>query len=795
MESLEHFDGRPRRDLAAWASQSATLLTYPENEKIFTWEQVVRVLRKNTRFAMGIGGSLILSILLVTLLLRDTYQPKAVLDLDPIGSGIKTLHEIEDSTPSDHSDYLETQAQILQSQGLAISVIRQLHLDHNPEFVTAREISKWSGERNVPGKPQTEKELYLQDQLDLANRTPLESIALINFQKKLSVNSIRNSRLIEVSFASHDPHLAQSITNALVTQFIEQNYRNRYTSTMEASAWLSKQIDDLRKKVEAANQAVSDYQRKYELVEVDDKDVPLGQLMSEVNHQYSEAEANRIEAEAYVRMINQGMSDSIPAVRDDQLYQTLMSRFVEVSAQLAQAKAIYGDENTNVKKLQDQLKEFTAQIQSERSRIIERAQTAFAAARDREQMMLKAREKLRGKMGDASSRMVAYRVLKNEATANAELYNTLQGRLKEAGIYAGLRSSNIRVVELAANLHKPTSPHRGVIIAIGSLLSCLFAMILAFARESFDNTARTPDDMRDWSRKPALAMLPKFRTNLAGSLGSEKFASLENSLSGVLSLPQILMARPTSPEAEAVRDLRAALLLSSPVDSPRVILVTSPSAGEGKTTVSINLAIALSHGGTTCLVEADLRRPMAGQALGVLSKDGLSQILGTTIPPRTAIVKVPEIPSLAILPAGPAVENPGDLMDTEKMAELVNSLRDEYDYIVIDSPPLIPFSDARLIAAISDAVVLVGRYGKTTRRALTRSAAILEQVRARVVGVVLNDIDSGSADYHYYNYGFSSGRHSDLNYYYPNPIGASDSTGSSNGSNSNGKIRKKGAGA
>jgi capsular exopolysaccharide synthesis family protein len=794
MEPLDNIETRPRRDLAAFALHNSNLTAFPDGENVFTWEQVVRVLRKNGRFVFALASSLILCIVAVAFLLRNIYQPKAVLDVDPMSSGIKTLHEIEDSTPIEHSDYLETQAQILQGQGLAISVIRALNLVHNSEFVTSRELSKWSGEQNAPTKTSTpnDKDSFLGDQIDLANRTPLESIALTVFQKKLSVTTVRNSRLIEVSFSSYDPKLAQAITNTLVTQFIEQNYRNRYTSTMEASAWLSKQIDDLRNKVQAANQAVSDYQRKYDLVETDDKDVPLGQLMNEVNHQYSDAEANRIEMEAYVRMINQGLSDSIPAVRDDQLYQTLMSRFVDIRAQLAQARAIYGDENTNVKKLEDQLREFTTQLEAERARIVERTHTAFAAARDREQMMLKAREKLRAQMGDASSRMVAYRVLKNEATANAELYNTLQGRLKEAGIYAGLRSSNIHVVDLAANLHKPTSPHRGIIIALGSIISCFLAMVLAFVRESMDNTARTPDDMRDWIRKPALAMLPRFKTNLISSPGSVQSSILKESLTGVLDLPQILMARPKSAEAEAVRDLRAALLLSSPVTSPRVILVTSPSAGEGKTTVSINLAIALAHGGTTCLIEGDMRRPMAGHVLGVHSKDGLSQILGMAVPPQNAIVKIPEIPSLAILPAGPPVANPGDLMDTEKMAELIKSLRTEYEYIVIDSPPLIPFSDARLMAAISDAVVLVGRYGMTTRRALTRSAAILEQVRARLVGVVLNDIDSGSADYHYYNYGFSSNRHNDANYYYANLIERQDDLG---GKHSEGNVRKKGAGA
>jgi capsular exopolysaccharide synthesis family protein len=196
------------------------------------------------------------------------------------------------------------------------------------------------------------------------------------------------------------------------------------------------------------------------------------------------------------------------------------------------------------------------------------------------------------------------------------------------------------------------------------------------------------------------------------------------------------------------------------------------------------------------LIEGDLRRPTAGRIMSPAPHTGLGQVLGTKLPPGDAIVKFADIPSFGVLPAGAPVANPGDLMDPEKMTELVNGLKQEYQYIVIDSPPLIPFSDARLMAAICDTVVLVGRYGVTTRRALTRCAGILEQVRARLAGVVLNDIDLGSADYHYYNYGFSPARRSDLRYYDENNDLRPDGLDPLNGDlNRDGEVRRKSAGA
>jgi succinoglycan biosynthesis transport protein ExoP len=751
----------PRYSLPALIRSSSMTPAAPTSmERLFTWEQAQRVLRKNRRFAALFAVIMTLVVTVVAFLIKDVYQPTARLEIDPPSTGIKTLHEIEYASETDNQDYLETQAQILQSDALAISVIRALHLDRNPELVSRKDLAKFGGPQDAE-KPSVTNPAndgsFLQEQFELADRTPLESVALEAFQRKLSVNPVRNSRLIEVSYASHDARLAQLVTNSLVTQYIDQNYRNRYTTTMEASAWLSTQLNDLRERVQESNQAVADYQKKFGFVEADDRDVPLAQLMAEVNHQFSEASANRIETEAYVRMIDLGEADAIPSVRDDQLYQNLMTQFADARAQLAQARAIYGDENSNVKKLENQSDELAAQVEAERARMVNRVRTSYAAALAREQMMLQSREKLRAQMGDASSHMVAYKVLKNEALATGELYNTLQARLKEAGIYAGLRSSNIHIVDLAPKLRRSTAPNRALIIAIGAMVSCLLGLILSFVRESVDNTLRSPDDVKEWTGLASLAMLPTINRNGgAGRLVSRPPAGLFNGAdrstpkNGAL---KIFLARSHTPEAEAMRDLRAALWMSRPGAPPRVVLVSSPSSGEGKSTVAINLAIALSNRGNTCLVDGDLRRPMVARAFGLHAKVGLSDVLAGKSSLEEALLKIPDVPSLSVLCSGHYPPNPADLVASEQMEAVLIALRAQYDLVVIDSPPVIPFSDPRVLAPLSDVVVLVGRYGVTTRRALMRSAQLLSEVRASVVGVVLNDIDLASADYRYFNYG------------------------------------------
>ena len=734
-------------------------LAFQEHD--YTWEQVIRVLRKNLRFGLLVACGLTALVLLYALMQKDFYKPTARLEIAPPGSGIKTLHEIESSIEGGSPDYLETQVQILDSDALAVSVIRELHLDRNSEFAGDKQVKGLAAIKATsvaPGAVPGELAI-LQEQLDLANLTPAESVVLDRFRRSLSVSSVHNTRLIEISFSSHDPQLAQLITNTIVTKFIDQNYRHQYTTTMQASEWLSSQLSDLRRKVDESAQAVADYQKKFGLVEVDDRDVPMSQLMNELSRQLSEAQASRIENEAFVRMIDEGHGDAVPALRDDKLYQDLMIRYTDLRTQLAQAKTVYGDANVNVQKLQDQIAEVSVQIDAERKRVVGRTRLSYAAAKHRERLMMEERSKLRANMGRMSWQLTSYHMLKNEANANAELYNTLQGRLREAGIYAGLRSSNIRVVDLAMNLRNATGPHRVIIVAFGGITSCLFAVVLSFVREGFRNTVRTPDDVKSWIGLPSLALLPATGgAAVAEALETgtgKKIPNLWQVLRERNKTTSVSIMKSATAESEAMRDLRTSLLHSNRGDAPRVILISSSMEGEGKTTVAINFALALAQLSKTCLLEADLRQPAVARMLKIEPKCGLTDVLKESSSLVGALVYIPEHENLAVLPSGTTPENPADILSSPQMVELLDTLKKFFDYVVIDSPPVIRFSDARFLSSLADEVVLVGRCGVTTRRAMQRTAELLNEVHASVAGVVLNGIDFSSPDYNYYAYGYS----------------------------------------
>jgi len=723
----------------------------------YNWEQAMRVLRKNRRFAMGFAALVTILVGVAAYMMKDVYQPVARLEVDPPSTGIFTLRELENAAEN-NQDYQETQAQILQSDALAMTVIRTLHLDKNPGVVGAKNLAQHAHDVAVDpakGNADAADRGVFKDQLEVPDRTPLESAALGVFQKQLNVNTVRNSRLIEVSYASHDPRLSQQIVNCLIGAYIDQNYRTRYTTTMQTSEWLSGQLNDLREKVTQSAQALVDYQRKYGLIESDDKDVTTTQNFAESNHRVSEAKADRIQLEAYLRMIDLGQADSLPQIHDSQLHQSLTSRYVDGRAQLAQARAIYGDENSNVKKLQEEVSELKAQVDADQDRIVSQIRTAFSAAQEKERLLDNAMSREKVQMGDVSERMVQYRVLKNDAYANTELYHALSARLKEAGITAGLRSNNIRVVDPASKLDNPTGPQRSLIIGIGGLISGICGIALAFVKESLNNTVRTPDDIKDWTGLATLAMVPPITRNRDGSGLLLATLTPDRKKSGTLL--KIPSARAHTMEAEAMRELRTSLMLSRPGEPPRVLLVASSAAGEGKTTIAVNLAIVFAQHGKTCLVDGDLRRPMVANAFSLPSSStGLSHVLAGSASLEKVLLPVPEIPGLSLLPVGVIPPNPADLVASEQMRGIIANLRETFDHVVIDSPPTIPFADARVLSSLTDGVVLVGRCGLTTRRAIMRCTQLLDEVRAPIIGVVVNGIDIASADYHYYNYGFST---------------------------------------
>jgi polysaccharide biosynthesis transport protein len=348
---------------------------------------------------------------------------------------------------------------------------------------------------------------------------------------------------------------------------------------------------------------------------------------------------------------------------------------------------------------------------------------------------------------------IEYSALKRDAETNRQLYQDLLQRLKEAGVSAGLRSSNIRVVDVAQTPTHPITPNVPRNIKLGLLFGLVCGIGLAFVLESLDTTVRNMAEVSAISMLPALgtiplqlssnAHLPKRLTTIAGDDGK----------SGPLDL--ITYVRPKSEAAEAYRALRTSILLSSFGAPPKVILVTSPLPQEGKTTISANSALVLAQRGSrVLLLDADLRRPGIEKLFGITARGGLSTLISGVDKLEDVLLPSTEIPNLWILPAGPLPPQPAELLSSIVLKDYIARWRNEYDHVVIDTPPCLTVTDAVLLSPEADRVILVARSGQTTKPALRRACDLLQQVDARVMGVVLNALNLRSVDgYYSYSYG------------------------------------------
>jgi len=700
-----------------------------EEGSAFYWLRAIGVLQKHWRLSALFAALVIITTAMFTFLSKPVYEATARIEVDP--SGEKFNLESGGAGATD-AEYLETQSQVLQGDSLAIVVIRKLRLDQNPEFVSKAPASQ------VNTRP---------EQL-----TSQESEALAKFKTDLKVRRDTASRLILVSFPSHIPQLAAQVSNTLVQSFIDQSYQTRHDAVMKSSEWLSRQLDDIREKMEDSSQALVQFQQASGVTDIDSNKSTFTEHMGELSRQQTVAQSERIQLQSLLK--NAGNADSLPEVRTNAVVQQLSQRLAEERAALAQAMVVYGSNHPTAKKLQSEVDELQSQIDIQKKAIVNSLRASYAAAEARESMM-SAEMKGTGKELD---KMARYATLKKEVEANETLYNSLYGRIKEAGIAAASKSADIQVVDPARVPDVPIRPRPLLNMAVGLLAALVGGIGLAFVCEEFDNKLRSPEDIRRWIGSSNVSVIPAIAEGevAEGRLGWPK------RIVGVLPVPTesnqtntFFLERPNSPESEAVQALYASIMLSWPNNPPQTLLIVSALPGEGKTTVALNLSYALAQHANTCLVDADLRKGRVARAFGMSTGQGLGDVLtgGATL--ETSVLEIPGVSNLSILPAGRSKGNSGQLICSERMDQTLAGLRERFGFVVVDSPPILPFVDGRALSALVDAVVLVGRAGVTTREVMRRSVELISEVHgAPILQVVLNGADPNTTDYKYYGYAY-----------------------------------------
>jgi capsular exopolysaccharide synthesis family protein len=709
-----------------------------------------RILRRRQRAVVASMAVCFLLALLASLLMSPQYESVSLVEVNKENSDFLNL----DTWPtgvSDSLDYsltLETQANVLRSDSLAFQVAEQVGLEKRPEFSPARgwfDTGRALAERNLP-----------------LEKAPLRRRRISQaLHSSLTVKTVPGTRMIEVRFRSRDPQLAADVVNTLVGDYLEQYFRTRYNATAQASEWLGKQLAELKSQVEQAQEKVVAYQKQAGILGTDEAHNVVMAKLEELNKQLTAAETNRMLKQTAYQIAKTGNAELIATVGSSNLLgavaapnnnplalvQSLRAQQAALKVQYAQAATKYGPAYPKLIQMRNQLQELENAIQAEIGKVAARAENDYLAARNAEDMLRAAFERQKQEANKLNDSAVRYTIMKREAESSRDLYDGLLKKLKEAGVLAGLRSTNLVVVDPARSSARPVRPNYPINLGLGLGVGLVGGIGLAFAREGFDSTLRTPEQVEAVAGLPAVGVIPDLAAGHA--------------LRRLLSAPKpdcnILDSR-SSQLAESFRALRTALLFSNGEVPPKVIVVTSALPQEGKTTASLNSAIALAYqGAKVLLIDADLRRPELHARLDLPAEPGLGELLAGEAQLPVQAAPCPKVPDLFILPAGRHHPRPAEVLGSRSMRHLLNNCRERFDFVVIDTPPVLAVTDAVVLSKSADSVLLVVRSAQTSEQSLLRARDLLLRVNARIAGVLVNRADLHSPDY-YDSYGFLGDR-------------------------------------
>ena len=695
-----------------------------------TWD----ILVKHQWLILGTTAILAILVAVYSFKMKPVYQATGRLDIEAELPLLQSLNELFRTGEADDS-FLATQVSILQSDNLIWETIQQLGLGN-----TAK-----SGSSIKPGDAAG----------DAAAATKNALIGA--FRGRLKVERAKDTRMVIVSYESTDPHEAAVVVNALIKNFIESNFQTKYNATRQATGWMEAQLDELKLKVEKSQQAMVSYERQNNIVNLGEKQTVVESRFEDLSKEFNEAQSDRLTKESLYRMVASNDAQ-VGFFRGNGLLAGLEAKELDLKEQHSEALSQYGPTYPKVLRIQDQIKDVDALIVRERNRMVENIHNEYLAAAKRQQFLAAALADQKKEVDKVSQFLIEHNLLKREFESNQTLYDGLLQRLKDATVSAGLRATNIHTIDEASVPSYPIRPNKVRNIEFALVAGLALGIALAFTQEALDNSIKNAQEMEKLTGLPTLAIIPMgmssfgHRSGLLPGAGTGTGAGKNGTSSPVVELS--VLHKPGAAISEAYRALRTSVLLSTAEQPPRVLLVTSSQPSEGKTSTSLNLAATLAQKGSrVLLVDADMRRPGLAKALNLTTGNGLSGILtGAYEYDETLIQKVEGLDSLYLLSSGPRPPNPAELLCSMKMEKLVLTLRQKFDHVIIDSPPILPITDATIISTLVDGVVMVVESDSTSRAALNRACRVMEHSGGRILGTVFNKVDIRRDGYYGYRY-------------------------------------------
>ncbi len=661
----------------------------------------------------------------VCLNIQPIYEGTARVDVDRRAPSGIIGQDSQQMIPSNDADqFLNTQMEFIQSDGVLRPVAQKYDLlEKEKQFDSDTENVKY-----------------------LAN-APIKL-------KNLKVVRPPNSFILRISYRSTDRDLASEVANAIAKSYLEHTYDVRVKSTIGLSAFMERQIEELKAKMETSSQALAVFERELNVINPEEKTNILSARLLQLNTEYTTAQGDRVHKEAAYNSMKTGTLAAVQVSNQADALAKLQERVQESKQRLAEVKATYGPNYSEYRRAASELAELTRQYEDNRNEITQRIDVDYRQAKNREEMLKNSVAETKAEYDKLNLRSFEYQQRKREADADKALYEELVRKIKEAGINAGFQNSSIRIADLARPGAKPVFPQKGMLLLMSFILSTVCGTGAVIVADLMDNTIKDPEQAQRMLRVDVVGTLPHVKKpelltiaptvitaagdgGLVPLSGSNSRNSYKNSAS----------------YEEAIRTLRNSILLADFDRRMNSILVTSASPGEGKSTTAAHLAIAhAEQGKKTLLIDADLRRPSQHKHFKLSNVVGLSNALTGGLSWRDALVKTEVRPNLDVIPSGPSSRRASDLIGS-MMVDLLDAASREYDLIIVDAPPLLGFAEPLQIAIAVDGVVVVTRAGETSRKAVATVLATLDRLRVTVVGLALNQVKKEMSDtYYYYGY-------------------------------------------
>jgi polysaccharide biosynthesis transport protein len=743
-----------------------------------------RLVRKHLRLIAAVVAGTIFVTLLHLMMTTPIYtaqttvmiMPKSPSGLDPA----EALLEIQASY--DGSDYLKTQSEILRSRTLAASVVRNLGLNRNPSFTGSGSPGLFSSV--IVGMRQRLHDLIASPppgaKAPRAGLLGVSADQIDAYLGGLAIQPVLNTSLVQIEYSSPNPALAAEIANAHAEAYITRGVEMHHQTSAESERFLKEKLLELKDKLQKSEIALNEYRRQKGIIpglmSLDGKDAVVIDRMTDLSKDLTRAQVERIGLESQVALIHKHMYSSLPEVMQDKLAQTVQGELDQLAGQDASLSNQFTAAYPPLAALRAKEAALRGQLNHEIEESIKGIESSYQQALEKEKNLQAEMERQRTLTLSLNDAAVQYAILQRDVDTNRQLYNAVLKRLKDVGVEAEAQTSNVSIVDKATAPRVPSYPQKMRDLMVSGILGLMGALGLTFLLDYMDNTLKDPEEAERYLRLPNIGIIPEFsRLNASSSYGPRGYppkaipaassaeAGTSKALMNGAGRSPSALARKTSVVqelvtehgtysalGEAYRNLRTALLLSRAGAPPKVTLVTSAISGEGKTVTAVNTAAMLAQlGATVLLIDADMRRPRCHRVLDMDNNAGLAEVL-TGVRDLHDLIRSTAVPNLFVLTSGSIPPNATELVGSSKMHQVVTQLQQVYDYLVIDSPPVMPVSDALLLSTIVDGVLLVTNASRTPKQQVKAARARLDYARAKVFGTVLNRIRVHHSEYQYY---------------------------------------------